>query len=196
MPKIRIYQIAFTQRQNIFTPLSSWPDETPDSSVYRLVFDGDVGTGDLSEIYRIFNLNHPTSFTGHSLSVSDIVSIDQPDATRSYYCEPIGWQEVDFDETSTCRAEPVLAVYAEADGPIRKVQVLGDLRAFADVLGSGAVTVTKRDGFTRLTNPKADRALYIGGSIDDIRSLTPEQASEIRRQRIPCIPPFSRHIEY
>lgn len=44
----------------------------------------------LEEIFRKFNLNHPEDFQGHSLSVSDVVILDN----EIYFCDSLGWKKV------------------------------------------------------------------------------------------------------
>jgi hypothetical protein len=44
----------------------------------------------LEKIFEKFNINHPDNFTGHSLSVSDIVKIK----TKFYYCTSTGWKRL------------------------------------------------------------------------------------------------------
>ena len=48
----------------------------------------------LEELFRIFNIDHPADFKGHSLSVSDIVILDINDKTSSWYCDDTGWTEI------------------------------------------------------------------------------------------------------
>lgn len=60
---------------------------------YKQVFSGDIEVKEknsLEDIFYIFNMRHPESFTGHSLSVSDIVMIDG----NYYYCNDLGWKQV------------------------------------------------------------------------------------------------------
>lgn len=44
----------------------------------------------LDKIFEQFNLNHPEDFKGHSLSVSDVVILDN----EIYFCDSIGWKKV------------------------------------------------------------------------------------------------------
>ena len=45
---------------------------------YTLVYTGELREGmSLEDIYTQFNIDHPTDFTGHSLSVSDVVVLHQ-----------------------------------------------------------------------------------------------------------------------
>ena len=45
----------------------------------------------LEEVFYTFNATRPEDFTGHSLSVSDIVVIDG----TPYFCDSFGWQKLD-----------------------------------------------------------------------------------------------------
>ena len=44
----------------------------------------------LNEVFNIFNCNQPDDFGGRSISVSDIIMIDN----RMYYVEPVGFTRV------------------------------------------------------------------------------------------------------
>ena len=62
--------------------------------IYEYDYDGDKNKADyiiLDDVFTRFNLNHPDDFRGHSLSVSDIVLLDD----KVYYCDPYGWQLVE-----------------------------------------------------------------------------------------------------
>lgn len=45
----------------------------------------------LEKIYTAFNTSHPVDFTGHSLSMSDLVEIDD---VGIYYCDTYGWKKI------------------------------------------------------------------------------------------------------
>ena len=72
-----------------------------DESLYNLVWEGDVPTDNLEEIYMTFGNNYegtrPTDFKGHTLSMSDVVVADG----KAYYCDTVGWTEIPFDESKT-----------------------------------------------------------------------------------------------
>ncbi len=48
----------------------------------------------LGSLYYRFNTDHPADFSGHSLSVSDVVTIQRTGATRAYYVDAIGFSEL------------------------------------------------------------------------------------------------------
>ena len=62
---------------------------------YELVYSAPLADGEsLEDIYRRFNIDHPADFTGHSLSVSDIVVLRHGDTETAHYCDSFGFTEV------------------------------------------------------------------------------------------------------
>ena len=53
----------------------------------------DLGTM-LEDMYMKFNLDHPTDFRGHSLSVSDIVALRQNGIVSCHYVDSVGFKEL------------------------------------------------------------------------------------------------------
>lgn len=71
----------------------------PQYENYELVYTGAL-TKDgsqiekLEDLYRIFNVEHPQDFVGHSLSVSDIVALKQAGVVSYHYVDSIGYKEL------------------------------------------------------------------------------------------------------
>ena len=71
----------------------------PQYENYKLVYTGAL-TKDgsqvekLEDLYRIFNVEHPQNFVGHSLSVSDIVALKQAGVVSYHYVDSIGYKEL------------------------------------------------------------------------------------------------------
>ena len=62
---------------------------------YELVYEAPLTEkDDLESIYTRFNVNRPADFTGHSLSVSDIVVLHQGGKDTAHYCDRAGFSEV------------------------------------------------------------------------------------------------------
>ena len=62
---------------------------------YELVYSGVLTANDsLDSIYEKFNINHPEDFTGHSLSVSDIVVLAGADGVTAHYVDSFGFADV------------------------------------------------------------------------------------------------------
>ena len=49
----------------------------------------------LEAIFEKFNIDRPKGFEGHSLSVSDIVVLEFADTSRVFFCDIVGWKELD-----------------------------------------------------------------------------------------------------
>lgn len=94
------YGVAFMGHDRL--PMLQGTDQI-DSSIYDLVFAGDVPCKTLEDIYRIFNIDHPEGYTGRSLSVSDVVQIQNGSANEPqfHFCDSIGFKEVPFDPELT-----------------------------------------------------------------------------------------------
>ena len=62
---------------------------------YELVYEAPLTEkDDLESIYTRFNVDRPADFTGHSLSVSDIVVLHQDGKDTAHYCDRAGFSEV------------------------------------------------------------------------------------------------------
>ncbi len=65
------------------------------SENYELVYEAPLTAKDnLESIYTRFNVDRPADFTGHSLSVSDIVVLHQGGKDTAHYCDRVGFSEV------------------------------------------------------------------------------------------------------
>lgn len=98
MKKLEVYQIrkdAPDKHYKIFEPydrLIKYFGEV-NFNDYECIYDGLIEmNATLDDIFEMCNLNHPIGYLGHSLSVSDIVHING----KYYYCDSIGWKELDI----------------------------------------------------------------------------------------------------
>lgn len=71
----------------------------PQYENYELIYTGALSKDGsqmekLEDLYRIFNIEHPQDFTGHSLSVSDIVALKQAGVVSYHYVDSIGYKEL------------------------------------------------------------------------------------------------------
>ena len=64
---------------------------------YRLVFDGAVDTNNLEALYTKFNVDHPASYAGHSLSMSDVLELYDESGSSFYYLDSFDFKQVDFE---------------------------------------------------------------------------------------------------
>lgn len=66
-----------------------------DPANYVLVYSGQLGAADtLETIFEKFNIDRPADFTGHSLSVSDVVTLNRDGRETAHYVDSFGYKEV------------------------------------------------------------------------------------------------------
>ena len=62
---------------------------------YQLIYSDELHDGDtLESMYEKFNIAHPADYTGHSLSVSDIVVLNEDGDVKSYFVDSISFREL------------------------------------------------------------------------------------------------------
>ena len=62
---------------------------------YRFIYGGRLSAKDtLDSLYDRFNLNHPESYEGHSLSVSDVIIMQRNHQAQAYYVDSFGFKEL------------------------------------------------------------------------------------------------------
>ena len=85
-------------------------DGAPSPDHYDTIYTGPIvceqsQMATLERLYEIFNLNRPGDFTGHSLSVSDIVALKQDGVVSYHYCDSVGFKELpDFQKENYLKA--------------------------------------------------------------------------------------------
>lgn len=69
----------------------------PEPKDYHRVFDGEIETNNLEEIYSKFNMgNYPAGYTGHSLSMSDVIELYDEEGSEFYYVDERGFKMIAF----------------------------------------------------------------------------------------------------
>lgn len=95
MRTFAVYQIkkdAKNREDKIFKPYD-WTVKkfgTINAEDYCCVYYGRQNVNTLDEIFEMCNICHPDGYSGHSLSVSDIVSFND----KLWYCDVFGWKEI------------------------------------------------------------------------------------------------------
>ena len=68
----------------------------PQKSEYILVYEGEAGKFDLEAVWDRFGQRAPSDLAGHALSISDVVEFADGEASRFFYVEPSGYEEIEF----------------------------------------------------------------------------------------------------
>lgn len=163
--------------------------EKVDASLYDEVFDGEVETTNLEKIFRQFNTEFHPLFRGHSLSISDVVVMEG----RAHFCESVGFEQIEFDESLTQKpdnlikvlyVEPHKAPYvAEIENDINGMQraVQGLIEHIYNDDGTIIVIndeckINGMEGNRRTENDVIAGPFFIAGDTgEDLCSLTDEQ---------------------
>ena len=98
-----IFQVKAGEEYHLlrFSSLDEIKPASVDRGNYDLVYTGklDVQPGDttgmiLERLFERFNIAHTADYTGHSMSVSDVVVLNRNGSISSHYVEPIGFVEI------------------------------------------------------------------------------------------------------
>lgn len=131
---------------------------------YELVYEGEIddfkGNSTLEALFNQFNTAHPADFSGHSLSVSDVIVISADGKESAYYCDSIGFVEMPefFNEKELLQEKPA----------VQDITFLGNRNGFDAVKAvknndSFGTTVADGDTLTVVINDNAD--------VKDVRRL-------------------------
>jgi len=69
----------------------------PDAEDYVPVYDGQVETNDLEAIWVKFNNRRPPGYSGHSLSMSDVIELYDHAGSEFHYVDQYGFKQISFD---------------------------------------------------------------------------------------------------
>jgi len=146
--KLKIYQIDTNKDEHgvMFMSMDYVRRKTgtdvPDSKIYEKVYEGKVDCKDLEKVYEMFNTDHPEGYKGHSLSVSDIVEVTDSDTVKEgfYYCDDVGFKEVDFTPIAEKEAQndaknKLKVLFVEPNKVARFIEIEDDLKVMQDIVG-------------------------------------------------------------
>lgn len=107
------------------------------SKIYDKVFEGEVDCGSLEEVYRMFNIDHPGGYRGRSLSVSDVVEVVSEGKSTFYFCNSIGFKEIDFapDMAETLKEKKINVVLCEPGKQARTATIEASLERYQKIVG-------------------------------------------------------------
>ena len=105
---------------------------------YAMVYTSPLKEGDtLDSLYEKFNIDPPTDYSGHSLSVSDVVVMHQDHQDKAYYVDSMGFKEIPFQQ-----GEPYVPGWDKAQAQQEAAKLEAKQRD-ADVRSKGAAASEK-----------------------------------------------------
>lgn len=107
-----------------------------DPAHYEPVYSGPMTPGmTLENIYTRFNIDHPQDFKGHSLSVSDVVVVQQGGQSTAHYVDSFGYKQVpEFLQPENYLKNAEMSTeqnYNMIDGIANNAPTVGELEAKA-----------------------------------------------------------------
>ena len=98
--RLRIYQLG--QDSPIMMRFISLAErkkrgyDRPRREEYVRVYEGEIENYSLEEVWEKYGRRVPEGFQGHVLSISDVVEFADGEASRFFYVEPSGYEEIRF----------------------------------------------------------------------------------------------------
>lgn len=198
--KVKIYQVNTQRDKNKvkFLGLDQigkyQGTEKVDAALYDEVFLGDVACKNPEDVYALFNTDIQPLHRGHSLSVSDVVKTEE----GCFYCDCVGFKQIDFDESATQKPENLLkVVYVEPGKPAYAAEIEDTLQAKQRAVGGMIELVNNGDGTAIICNEEGKldglpvnrrieeipdiivgNFFVVGLSEENFRSLTDEETEK------------------
>lgn len=136
---IRIYQIdAVKDSKKIkFESLDSTIKyaEKVDPKIYSQVFGGKVDCETLENVFAKFNDSEVLGFSGHSMSVSDVVEILDGEKKGTYFCNPVGFKKINFDSSQISSNSLLKILVVEPNKEPYQLEIQDDYKAMQGIVG-------------------------------------------------------------
>ena len=110
---VLIYQIPHDDPNNLIFARYDSLSEPPKRDNYEAVYTAPIETkgsktATLEDIYQRFSVDRPLDFTGHSISVSDILAIKYNGDVSYHYCDSVGFKELtDFQKSNYLKSAEI-----------------------------------------------------------------------------------------
>lgn len=118
----------------------------PDCATYDRVYSGDVKCRNLEDVFVLFNSGRPEGFRGHSLSVSDVVEVEDAVGITPgfYFCDSVGFKEIPFQSEATTNIvvqKPSIQVVLVEPGKLAQIAEIGTTLDAMQRTVSGSIEV-------------------------------------------------------
>lgn len=191
-----------------------------DESIYKQVYGGDVSYRNLEEVFALCNGdNRPAGYIAESMSVSNVVEIEQGNNHCCFYVDSIGFKSVEFDIDKADRSDMMKILVCENEKVPYEAEIPHDIHAMQNVVDGCIEPIyfePKQDALVwcndefLLNNSKPNRIVgdclvhgtfYVSGNCKneygewDSCSLTDEQVAKYTEQFWGYLVPISKMEE-
>lgn len=148
--RVKFCNYDFTQKHGGVLPQS-----------YKCVFHGDVD-GNLEDVFTLFNTpEHPGTYQGHSLSVSDVIEVvgenEKGITPGSYFTDSFGFKSIDFDSSRCAEMDGIRMLMIQPHRTPVVTYVKQDLSSL-----QRAVSDHCEEAFIEYTYPFDDDCMILG----------------------------------
>ena len=155
---------------------------------YALIYTGELQPGqNLDQLYEQFNLHHPADYTSHSMSVSDVVVLNQNGQAQAFYVDSFGFTELpDFtrERSDMLLPKPDIDLVVMEQEELRNLAV--KLDSFAYDFDPHAYGDAVEDREAALTELQADLSAgkvsymrqWLQDIVDDGNANSPDQVGQ------------------
>ena len=156
--------------------------EPPSPLHYQAVFDGAVETNRLEELYNKFRTERPEGYTGHLLSISDVLELYDETGSSFYYVDSRSFQEIAFEtEQPELEADSVVEFYHRIDREYAAYIKQMETRPQAELIRRAAEIAKMTEVYHSLRNnpylsfDPADGLIQLDHPLEAIRNRLPEE---------------------
>lgn len=195
MKNVRIYQIDLDKHPEAPAFLPFNEKRLPDPVNYHKVFDSELEFNNIEDLYRQFNFEKHPLYNGWSMSMSDIVVFDN----KAFYCDQIGFKQVDFDENKVDNSNQIRILFVEPRKEPYEAWIPNTLKAkqiavdgYIEFVYNSDETALVGDEEAKIKGKEGNRYLNGGGvmagnffviglSEEDCRSLTDAEIEKYKK---------------
>ena len=95
----RLQVIAAGVREAVEDAVISTVNDLSLIHIYIKVYEGASDTNDLEELYDKFRYHPPSGYTGHGLSISDVLELYDETGSSFFYVDRYDFKRIDFTES-------------------------------------------------------------------------------------------------
>lgn len=191
---INIYQMRLGEGMKFHSYEEVQKENDVAERQYHRVFKGEVEASTLEDVYKTFNTTGHPLFRGHSLSVSDVIVVNNGGNTQAFFCDDYGFVPFEFDENLVAQDANIGSiVYVEPNKPAYASEIILELPyeqkavgGLIEIVGYGGLdTLFIGNEEAKLMSMPGNRHIdgqvvagnffVIGVNGEDFRGLTPEE---------------------
>ena len=102
---------------------------------YALIYGGTVPAADPEEVLALFHQQHPPGFTGHALSVGDVMQICDGTQAGWYLCDQTGLQKIRFNPEKALHDNMLRILICEPGTEPYEAEIPDTLKGLQSVVG-------------------------------------------------------------